>query len=160
MRKKVCPTESITIKFIFLLLSVFLRLWNQFCRKRCSNAFEKVFFYADNRKDGVEVDMMAKQICEGRECQPFMWLFWPHGGKPGFCVKKSKSESVSRSPVWHYELKPARLLCPWDSLGKNTGVGCHFFLQGILQTQESNLGLLHCRQILLPSEPPGKLDFV
>ena len=30
------------------------------------------FFYADNRKDGVEVDMMAKQICEGRECQPFM----------------------------------------------------------------------------------------
>ena len=25
----------------------------------------------------------------------------------------------------------ARLLCPWDSPGKNTGVGCHFLLQGI-----------------------------
>jgi len=25
--------------------------------------------------------------------------------------------------------QPARLLCPWDSPGKNTGVGCHFFLQ-------------------------------
>ena len=24
-----------------------------------------------------------------------------------------------------------RLLCPWDSPGKNTGVGCHFLLQGI-----------------------------
>ena len=24
---------------------------------------------------------------------------------------------------------PAKLLCPWDSLGKNTGVGCHFLLQ-------------------------------
>ena len=24
---------------------------------------------------------------------------------------------------------PTRLLCPWDSLGKNTGVGCHFLLQ-------------------------------
>ena len=24
---------------------------------------------------------------------------------------------------------PPRLLCPWDSLGKNTGVGCHFFPQ-------------------------------
>ena len=23
-------------------------------------------------------------------------------------------------------LSPARLLCPWDSPGKNTGVGCHF----------------------------------
>ena len=25
--------------------------------------------------------------------------------------------------------QPTRLLCPWDSPGKNTGVGCHFFLQ-------------------------------
>ena len=36
----------------------------------------------------------------------------------------------------------------WDSPGKNTGVGCHFLLQGIFPTQESNPGLLHCRQIL------------
>ena len=27
-------------------------------------------------------------------------------------------------------LQPARLLCSWDSLDKNMGVGCHFFLQG------------------------------
>ena len=27
-------------------------------------------------------------------------------------------------------LQPPRLLCPWDFLGKNTGVGCHFLLQG------------------------------
>ena len=39
-------------------------------------------------------------------------------------------------------------LCPWDSPGKNTGVGCHFLLQGIFLTQGSNLGLPHCRQIL------------
>ena len=45
-------------------------------------------------------------------------------------------------------LQPMRLLCPWDSPGKNTGVGCHFLLQGIFQIQGSNLGLLHCRQIL------------
>ena len=32
---------------------------------------------------------------------------------------------------------PARLLCPWNFLGKNTGVGCHFLLQEIL-TQELN----------------------
>ena len=45
-------------------------------------------------------------------------------------------------------LQPDRLLCPWDSLGKNTGVGCHSLLQGIFPTQESNPGLPHCRQIL------------
>ena len=28
--------------------------------------------------------------------------------------------------------QPARHLCPWDFPGKNTGVGCHFLLQGDL----------------------------
>ena len=45
-------------------------------------------------------------------------------------------------------LKPTRLLCPWDSPGKNTGVGCHALLQGIFPTQVSNpslLHLLHCQ---------------
>ena len=50
-------------------------------------------------------------------------------------------------------LQPARLLCPWDSSGKNTRVGCHSLLQEIFPTQGSKLGLLHCRQIL--SEPPN-----
>ena len=45
--------------------------------------------------------------------------------------------------------QPTRLLCPQDSLGKNTGVGCHTLLQGIFSIQGSNLGLLNCRQILL-----------
>ena len=41
-----------------------------------------------------------------------------------------------------------RLLIPWDSPGKNTGVGCHFLLRGIFLTQGSNPGLPHCRWIL------------
>ena len=45
-------------------------------------------------------------------------------------------------------LQPARLLCPWDSPGKNTRVGCHFLLQGIFLTQGLNPCLLLGRQIL------------
>ena len=45
-------------------------------------------------------------------------------------------------------LYPARLLCPWDSPGKNTGVGCHTLLQGIFPTQGSNPHLAHYRRIL------------
>ena len=37
---------------------------------------------------------------------------------------------------------PTRLLCPWYFPGKNTGVGCHFLLQGIFLTQGSSLCLL------------------
>ena len=40
------------------------------------------------------------------------------------------------------------LLCPWDSPGRDTGVGCHSLLQGTFLTQRSKLGLLHGRQIL------------
>ena len=31
--------------------------------------------------------------------------------------------------VWPHRRQPTRLPHPWDSLGKNTGVGCHFLLQ-------------------------------
>ena len=34
---------------------------------------------------------------------------------------------------------PARLLCPWDSPGKDTGVGCHFLLQGLESRPKSLL---------------------
>ena len=37
----------------------------------------------------------------------------------------------------------------------NTGVGCHFLLQGIFLTQGSNPGVLHCRQILYHSSHQG-----
>ena len=36
------------------------------------------------------------------------------------------------------ELQPTRILCAWDSPGKNTGMGCHFLLQGIFPNQGWN----------------------
>ena len=50
--------------------------------------------------------------------------------------------------LWPHRLQPIRLLCPQDFPGKNTGMGCHFFLEGIFPIQESNPGLPHVRQIL------------
>ena len=56
-----------------------------------------------------------------------------------FCVPGC---SVVSNPLQPHGLQPARLLCQWDFPGKNTGVGCHFFLQGIFLTQGSNPHLL------------------
>ena len=47
-------------------------------------------------------------------------------------------------------------LCPWNSPGKNTGLGCHSLLQGIFPTQGLNLGLLQWQADSWPSDLPGK----
>ena len=48
-----------------------------------------------------------------------------------------------------YGLKLTRLLCPWDSPGKNTAVGCHALVQVIFLTQGLNLCLLYWLLLLL-----------
>ena len=50
--------------------------------------------------------------------------------------------SVMSDSLQPYGLQPTRLLCPWNFLGKNTKVGCHFLLQGLFLTQGLNLPLL------------------
>ena len=44
--------------------------------------------------------------------------------------------SVVSSSLWIHGLQPTRLLCPWDSPGRNTRVGCHFLLQGIFPIRD------------------------
>ena len=39
----------------------------------------------------------------------------------------------------HHRWQPTRLPCPWDSPGKNTGVGCHFLLQCMQVKSESEV---------------------
>ena len=67
-----------------------------------------------------------------------------------YCV----SSSVIPNSLPSHGLSPVRLLCPWDFPGKNTGAGCHFLLQGIFPTQDSNADL-HCRQILFRPSHQG-----
>jgi len=56
------------------------------------------------------------------------------------CVCLVLSDSLQPHGLW-----PIRvwLLCPWNFPCKNTGVGCHFLLQGIFLNQGSNLCLLN-----------------
>ena len=66
------------------------------------------------------------------------------------CVRACSVVSDSVRP---HGLQSTRFLCPWDFPGKNTGVGCHFLLQGIFQIQWSNpclSHLLHWQEDSLP----------
>ena len=72
------------------------------------------------------------------------------------CVKSAQSCPTLRDPM----AVARRLLCPWDSSGKNTGVGCPALLQGIFPTPGSNPHPLTSPALVgrffLPLAPPGK----
>ena len=60
------------------------------------------------------------------------------------------------SSLQPYGLQPAKFLCPCDSPGKNTAVGCHALLQGVFLTQGWNPGLLLGKWILYRLSHQGR----
>ena len=80
--------------------------------------------------------------------QPYLWT----DNYVCVCV----SHSVVSTCLRPHGLEPTRLLYPWNSPGKNTGVGCHSLLQGIFLTQEGiEPGSPALQADSLPSETQG-----
>ena len=85
------------------------------------------------------------------DCKPLMWSRVSKVGwddletSPSFIESESVSYSIVSDSLQPHGLEPTRFLCPWDSPGKNNGMGCHFLLQCIFQDQGSNLCLLNWR---------------
>ena len=71
-----------------------------------------------------------------------------------FCDPMDCSLSVHGICPWIFH---GVFLCPWDFPGKNTGGGCHFLIQRILPTPESNTCLLHWQMDFLPLSHLGSL---
>ena len=72
------------------------------------------------------------------------------------CRRRRQVASVVSDSVWPHGLQPTRLLRPWDSPGKNTGVGCHFLLQCMKVERESEV-TQSCLTLSDPMDcsPPG-----
>ena len=56
---------------------------------------------------------------------------WMKGQSRTMVIVRGISVTLAMSSLPPHGLEPIRLLCPWDSPGRNTGLGCHAFLQGI-----------------------------
>ena len=103
------------------------------------------------------------QICSGLSiCRLLLMLL--HFSKmtsPNFhrvdwsCLLLLFSHWVVSNSLRPHRLYPARFLYPWDFPGENTGVGCHFLLQGIFPTQTAKLDLLHGQVDSLPLNHQG-----
>ena len=134
--------------------------------------------FGDRKPCAQESTPRTGHLTEGRLCpeEEAREASWGACRKPGLCIAAHLQRWPDATPLPTFvnvvsaaeealpcsvaqlcltvcdpmDCSPPRLLCPWDSLDKNPGVGCRAFLQGIFLTQESNsclLCLLHCRQI-------------
>ena len=65
------------------------------------------------------------------------------------------SLSVVSDSLPPHRLWPTRLLCPWSFPSKDTGMGCHFLLQGIFPTQGLNLVSPTLAGGFFTTVPPG-----
>ena len=95
----------------------------------------------------------SKYILSIFSCPAFLngLHFCMYASRQHFCPIQFSSCLVAKLyliVLGHHGLQPARILCPWDSPGKNTGVRCHFLLHGIFLTQGSKWCLLHQQAIL------------
>ena len=104
-------------------------------------------------KDHVSLFPLAdRKLAVQWQC---IWLY----DSKCMCYARLSCFGVSNS-VWPHRLQPARLLCPWDSPGKNTGVNCCALLHGIFPVQGSNTSFtcpaLKGRFVFLSLAPPGK----
>ena len=71
--------------------------------------------------------------------------------------------SVVSDSLRPHGLQPIRLLCPWNFLSRNTGVGCQFLFQGIFLTQGSNPHLFDScifRQVLYHQRHLGRYSLI
>ena len=61
----------------------------------------------------------------------------PKKGNAQDCSNYCTSALISHASMQPHRRQPTRLPRPWDSPGKNTGVGCHFLLQRMKVKSES-----------------------
>ena len=96
------------------------------------------------------VDQSERGWCQKTPAAAQRWGWWA-GSKPDGLSASQPAATwalyvlrrwVTADSVQHFGLQPARLLCPWDSPDRNTGVGCHVLLQRVFPTQEWNPCLL------------------
>ena len=138
------PHDTLSTSFSLLsaawgtqLFTKWFALWPPACRWGTSN-------FRDKEPEGISITAFFEN-------------------KPGAAVNTGLKMCVPRCLVMSDSVTPCtvatRSLCPCESPGKNTEVGCHFLLQGVFLTQGSSpclLGLLHWPVDSLVQLPPEK----
>ena len=66
------------------------------------------------------------------------WVAYPLSSRSSWTRNQTRVSCIAGKLFTSWATRATRVLCPWNFPGKNTGVGSHFLLQGIVSTQGSN----------------------
>ena len=94
--------------------------------------------------------------CRERRKDIICFLCISHSTFISLAAAVAAKSLLSCPTVRSHRRQPTRLLCPWDSPGKKTGVGCHFLLQSMKVKSESEVAQ-SCPTLSDPMDwsPPG-----
>ena len=117
-----------------------------------SYSFTQQKFYGASTEHHALWTQDTVRQCNGHQVYRSLSLLLPTNSESVFVVQSPSHVQLFVTPWTTAHQAP----CPWDFPGKNTGVGCHFLLQGIFPTQGLNLCLLHWQADTFTTAPPGK----
>ena len=118
--------------------------------------FMWIFVYGNSDRTGRWfLKKVFSFLWEEMERKQSLWLTWSERNFLSTPNKISclRAKSLQSCPTL-CDPKDEGFLCPWDSPGNDTGVGCHFLLQGIFPTQGLNprlIRILHWQGVLTTS---------
>ena len=126
----------------FSRVQLCVTLWTMACQAPLSLGFSRQEYWSgypcpppgNLPKLGIEPMSLASPALAGR------FLIVCHlGSLLTICMSVCSVTSVVSNSVWPCGPQLVSLLCPWNSPGKNTEVGCYALLKGIFPIQELNL---------------------
>ena len=131
----------------------------------CSEVFQEQLLASHYQKEPCLCESVPCWLCPETSCIKRVCMFcscvlWLHIILLGGCLL---CHSVVSDSLQTHGLQPAKFLCLWDFPGENTGVSCHFLLQGIFPIQRLTpcfLCLLNQQADSLPLHHLGSLYFI
>ena len=140
------------LKFVFQSPFWILKhqIWKYICRKKQKEEPRDLPGWLMASHFQVLIFCGLQEICQHPSKKHlFSWFEWTS-------ISYNQSLVLLSHFVRPHRWQPIRLPCPWDSPGKNTGVGCHFLLQCTKVKSESEVAQL-CPTPSNPMEcsPPG-----
>ena len=124
--------------FFFISFSILAHLYQSICDLAFSFKYDINLSQVSTLLNVLKFSQSLQAIC----CYLLFRVVCKQKCEVNWAVAAAAKSLQLSDSVRTHRRQPTRLPCPWDSLGKNTGVNCHFLLQSMKMKSESEVAQL------------------